>query len=86
MIHMQGKELSNTCALMDVGIKGDANLRLEVKSKAGGAASFSGPPISLKVRTHGGKTFKVEITTVSCRFCGEQVSILIYNRFSLLVL
>ncbi|CAM9360143.1 unnamed protein product, partial [Laminaria digitata] len=46
-------------SLMDCGIKGDAMLRLEV---TGEAACFSGPPISLKVRTDGGKTFTVEIT------------------------
>lgn len=48
-------------SLMDCGIKGDAMLRLEV---TGEAACFSGPPISLKVRTDGGKTFTVEITMV----------------------
>lgn len=48
-------------SLVDCGITGDTTLRLGV---TGEAACFSGPPISLKVRTYGGKTFTVGITMV----------------------
>lgn len=59
--HPQGKLLDLDQRLLDAGITGDVLLRLEV---TGEASCFSGPPISLKVRTAGGKTFTVETTMV----------------------
>lgn len=58
---LQETLLDGDKSLVDCGITGDTMLRLEV---TGEDACFSGPPISLKVRTYGGKTFTVETTMV----------------------
>ena len=69
----QDKKLDNSLTLRQAGIpaEGEIVLRLDVTGGGGsgggeGGGGASGPPITIKVRVEGGKTFIVSTTTVSC--------------------
>lgn len=60
----QEKKLDSSKTLRQAGIPAEgAVLRLDVTGDGGSGAS--GPPITIKVRVEGGKTFTVSTTTVS---------------------
>ena len=68
----QDKKLDNSLTLRQAGIpaEGEIVLRLDVTGGGGsgggeGGGGASGPPITIKVRVEGGKTFIVSTTTVS---------------------
>lgn len=65
VFHQQDKKLDSGQNLREAGIpEGAVTLRLEVTGGGGGGGAAAGPPISLKVRVEGGKTFKVGTTMV----------------------
>ena len=60
---MQESFLHPACTLSELGLRGDATIRLDVKG--GEVPDMKGDPLTLMVKVEGGKPFKAETTTVS---------------------